>query len=283
VTLYVDEEFRERLHVSDGPPLLSARVKADMMRRLLDPAPGDDVLDLGCGPGKLALFAGSFGARVTGLDLAPFFLPRAKKEVDLCLGDVRRLPFRKGSHPRAYSLDLLEHFDLGGVSEVLLEARRVIGPSGRLFVYTHAMESSSLARFQRLVNRLAKRLGQAGLVDHEKEALRKSDHKNAIRSHEHFDALCAAAGLTVRERRYYNVVAKAVVEDLLLRLVQKRQAPKEPKEPAGAKERGEIGAPPPRPHLLLVGHALTWLLKLDVVLFSGIRTGPFFGLLEPSR
>jgi hypothetical protein len=27
--------------------------------------------------------------------------------------------------------------------------------------------------------------------------------------------------------------------------------------------------------------ALTWLLKLDVVLFGGVRTGPFFGLLRP--
>ena len=26
---------------------------------------------------------------------------------------------------------------------------------------------------------------------------------------------------------------------------------------------------------------LTWLLKLDVVLFGGVRTGPFFGLLRP--
>jgi hypothetical protein len=30
-----------------------------------------------------------------------------------------------------------------------------------------------------------------------------------------------------------------------------------------------------------VAQALTWLLKLDVVLFGGVRTGPFFGLLVP--
>ena len=53
--------------------------------------------------------------------------------------------------------------------------------------------------------------------------MRKSDHVNAIRSHEHFDALCAAAGLAVAERRYYNVVFKAVVEDLLLRLYEQRR------------------------------------------------------------
>ena len=30
-----------------------------------------------------------------------------------------------------------------------------------------------------------------------------------------------------------------------------------------------------------MARGLTWLLKLDVVLFGGIRTGPFFGLLRP--
>src|SRR6185436_16181086 len=94
------------------------------------------------------------------------------------------------------------------------------------------MESSRLARFQRGVNRLARRLGEAGLIDHEREALRKSDHRNAIRSHEHFDEMCAASGLRVAERRYYNVVVKAVVEDLLLRLWEQRKR-KQP-APAGA-------------------------------------------------
>lgn len=283
VTHYADHEFHERLHVTDGPPALSARVKADMMRRMLDPRPGDPVLDLGCGAGKLALYAGAQGARPSGVDVAPFFLPRATAEVDLVLGDLRRLPFRKGAFPRAYSLDVLEHLDEEGVREVLGEARRVAGPAGRVFVYTHAMESSRLARFQRVVNRLARRLGQAGLIDHEREALRKSDHRNAIRSHEHFEEMCAAAGLRVAERRYYNVVVKAVVEDLLLRLYEqarRRRAP--PAASAAPSHPRTIGAPPPGRSVQAVAGALTWLLKLDVVLFGGIRTGPFFGLLVPA-
>jgi ubiquinone/menaquinone biosynthesis C-methylase UbiE len=288
VTHYADHEFHERLHVTDGPPALSARVKADMMRRMLDPRPGEAVLDLGCGAGKLALYAGAQGARPAGVDVAPFFLPRAAAEVDLVLGDLRRLPFRKGSFPRAYSLDVLEHLDEDGVREVLGEARRVGGPAGRLFVYTHAMESSRLAAFQRAVNRLARRLGRAGLIDHEREAMRKSDHRNAIRSHEHFESLCAAAGLRVAERRYYNVVAKAVVEDLLLRLYEQarrsrsEERPHVPQDPPGHGAAARtIGAPPPGRALQAVAAALTWILKLDVVLFGGIRTGPFFGLLVP--
>jgi SAM-dependent methyltransferase len=276
VSQYADHEFHERLGVVDSPPFLSARVKADLMVRALGLGPEDSVLDLGCGPGKFALFAGSTGARAAGIDVAPFFLPRAQKEVDLVLGDLRRLPFRKSSFPRAYSLDVLEHLDEEGVLDVLVEARRTVGRAGRLFVYTHAMESSALARFQRGVNALARRLGRAGLIDSEREALRKSDHKNAIRSHEHFDALLARAGFRLVERRYYNVVVKAVVEDLLLRLYEQRSRRRSPGGPS-TKTRTA------RPYGRLargIGGLLTWCLKVDVVLFGGIRTGPFFGLLE---
>jgi SAM-dependent methyltransferase len=284
VTQYADHEFHERLGMTDAPPLLSARVKADMMRRMLAPGPGEPLLDLGCGAGKLALYARAHGARAAGLDIAPFFLARAVREVDFVIGDLRRMPFRRGGYPCAYSLDVLEHLDEDGVREVLIEARRTIGPLGRLFVYTHAMESSRLAAFQRAVNRLAQRLGRRGLIDHEREALRKSDHRNAIRSHEHFEALCAQAGLRVAERRYYNVFFKAVIEDLLLRLYQRSRAAA---RPAGggssAPAPGPIAGARPARLELAAGHALTWLLKLDVVLFGGVRTGPFFGLLVPFR
>jgi ubiquinone/menaquinone biosynthesis C-methylase UbiE len=292
VTQYADHEFHERLHVTDAPPVLSARVKADMMRRMLDTPDGDPVLDLGCGAGKMALYAGGRGGRAAGVDLAPFFLPRAVRDVELVQGDLRRLPFRKGSFPRAYSLDVLEHLNEDGVKEILLEARRTIGDEGRLFVYTHAMESSRLAQFQRAVNRLARRLGERGLIDHEREAMRKSDHVNAIKSHEHFDALCAASGLVVTERRYYNVVFKAVVEDLLLRLYEQRRrgGPAAQAHQADAHVPGahahaaapSVPPPPPGPVVLAIANVLTWILKLDVVLFGGIRTGPFFGLLRPA-
>jgi hypothetical protein len=228
--------------------------------------------------------------RAAGLDVAPYFLERAAKAVDLVLGDLRRLPFRKGAYPRAFSLDVLEHLTQGDLDDVLVEARRTVGADGRLFVYTHAMESSRLAGFQRAVNRLARRLGEKGLIDHEREAMRKSDHRNAIRSHEHFEELCARAGLRVSRRRYYNVVVKAVVEDLLLRLYEQARRGRG-RAPASAAD--GHGHPPPAPGTrvgarapgalaLAVARLLTWGLKLDVALFGRIRTGPFFGLLEPA-
>ena len=308
VTHYADHEFHERLGVTEAPPLLSAGVKFDWMRRLLHAYPGEPVLDLGSGAGKFALACARSGLRPTGVDVAPFFLPGAQKAVDLVVGDLRRLPFRKDSIPAAYSLDVLEHLDEAGVREVLLETRRVVGEAGRIAVYTHAMESSRLASFQRFVNRVARRLGQAGLIDHEREAMRKSDHRNPIRSHEHFDELCASAGLRVVERRYYNVVAKAVVEDLGLRLFEQLRARRRRNgaaahvhapahthahgshaaaEPNGHSQAGAatpertLGAPAPGFAMLAVGHVLTWILQLDMVLFGHVRTGPFFGLIRP--
>ena len=288
VTQYADHDFHERLGGNEAPPFLSARVKADMMLEMLHPASNEPLLDLGCGAGKLALYAGRSGARPAGLDVAPFFLDGARGGVDLVLGDLRRLPFRKHGFPAAYSLDVLEHLDESGVLEVLLEARRVLTKGGRLVVYTHAMESSRLAGFQRAVNRLARRLGERGLIDHEREALRKSDHLNAIHSHEHFDKLCGRSGLRVTERRYYNVFFKAVIEDLGLRLYQQWRAERAPskqrtvapREPAGALEDAVPERLPGRATLAVAGW-LTWLLKLDLVLFGGVRTGPFFGLLRP--
>jgi hypothetical protein len=163
----------------------------------------------------------------------------------------------------------------------------VLPADGRLFVYTHAMESSRIAGFQRAVNRLARRLGRAGLIDHEREALRKSDHVNAILSHEHFDALSASAGLRVVRRRYYNVVFKAVIEDLLLRLVQRARVRGSGRDRAHANEQshpappGFVPGPPPGRLALALAHAATLLLRLDVALFGRVRSGPFFGLLRP--
>lgn len=286
VSRYADHEFHERLRVTDAPPLLSARVKADMMRRMLRPAPGQALIDLGCGAGKMALYAGDHGAGAAGLDVAPFFLPRARQQVDLALGDLRRLPFRKGAFPGAFSLDVLEHLDEPDLRDVLVEVRRLLVPSGAFFVYTHALEPGVLAPLQRALKNLARLLGRLGLLDYEREALRKSDHKNAIRSHAHFDTLCREAGLEVSARRYYNVLLKAVVEDLLFRIYERARSRwrggAEPAHATGAPETAaaSFGAPPGRLAIAL-GRVATALLQADVLLLGGIRNGPFFATLRP--
>lgn len=289
VSHYADEEFQERLGVREGQPVLSAGVKARMVSKMLGLKRGDAVLDLGSGAGKFATHFASEGASVCGVDMAPFFLKSAIDSVSLVVGDLRRLPLRNGATARAYSLDVLEHLDESGVREVLLEARRAVSAQGRIFVYTHAMESSSIASFQRGVNTFAKRLGRMGLVDSDKEAMRKSDHINAIKSHEHFDEIAKAAGLKVEQRVYYNVFAKAVIEDLALKMFEERNRKKAASSGsasgAGEKDKADsshiVGRPAPSASARFLARGLTEVLMLDVAFFGKVRTGPFFGVLAP--
>jgi SAM-dependent methyltransferase len=65
---------------------------------------GQRVLDVGCGTGVVSLCCARLGARVTGLDLTPELLVRAREnsaiagvEVDWREGDVEALPFEDGS------------------------------------------------------------------------------------------------------------------------------------------------------------------------------------------
>jgi len=61
---------------------------------------GDGVLDVGCGTGVVAVTAARLGAMVTGLDLTPELLERARENatianvsIDFHEGDVEKLPF----------------------------------------------------------------------------------------------------------------------------------------------------------------------------------------------
>jgi arsenite methyltransferase len=104
-------------------------------------APGDDVLDIGCGAGTDTLVAAQMVApagRVIGIDMTPEMLSRARAasaemeagNVDFVEGDVERLPFAAQSFDIAISngvIDLLADKDA-----VFSEIYRVLRPGGRL-------------------------------------------------------------------------------------------------------------------------------------------------------
>ena len=290
LTEYAEEEFHHR----EGPlrpPLLSARVKIDQMSQMLALSPADRVLDIGGGNGRAAFFKRPNVGQMVAIDAGDHFAPEALESVDLSRGDIRRLPFRSSSFDKSYSLDVLEHLTEEGVRAMLAEARRVLKPGGQLFVYSHVMMSSKLASFQRGVNRLVRGLDRHGLVDNKPEQERKSDHLNALTSYDLLERLVEDAGFRIEGIRYYNVVFKAVIEDLLLPIVEhnfyKKRSSKTLPNAAGEGADEETASSNARPNVGRWAHGpltlATALMKLDVKLFGGIRTGPFFLLLRASE
>jgi SAM-dependent methyltransferase len=83
-----------------GPLELITTAPAAQLVRFARVRAGDGVLDVGCGTGVVAVTAARLGARVTGLDLTPELLERARENatlaqvsIDFHEGDVEQLPF----------------------------------------------------------------------------------------------------------------------------------------------------------------------------------------------
>lgn len=112
--------------------------ETDLLWRLLELAPGQEVLDLACGHGRLANRLAARGARVTGLDSSAVFLDRARAEagalaVDYHLGDMRELPEWTGRFDAVVNwFTAFGYFDDMDNRRVLTEIARVLKPGGRL-------------------------------------------------------------------------------------------------------------------------------------------------------
>lgn len=102
-----------------------------------DPA-GLDVLDLGCGTGRHALWLAAAGAKVTAVDFSQGMLDEAKNKpgadaIEFMQHDLHEsLPLADGSFDLLVSGLVLEH--LHDLPAFFAEAKRVLRPSGRAVV-----------------------------------------------------------------------------------------------------------------------------------------------------
>jgi len=96
--------------------------------------PGERVLDLGCGAGRFVAALRDAGAVPVGVELAPAALERASRNApgaDLRLTGVDgSLPLEHRSVDLVWCSEVLEH--VADTAHLLLEARRVLRPGGRL-------------------------------------------------------------------------------------------------------------------------------------------------------
>lgn len=285
-TKYLDEALhQDARHETVSPPLLGSRIRFDMLRAFLAPGPGDRIIDLGCGSGRTLVWNADTGALLVGIDISPFFSRDALARSNLVLGDLRQSPLRDGAFTKAWSLDVLEHLSPDALRGMLAEAHRVLADDGALFVYTHVRKNGWPAAGVRLVNRFAHLCERIGLIDLRQERLRKSDHLNPIADHDELRRVTAACGFRIERVTYYTPVIGAFVENVLVRMAEHAMARRaRPGSDDGAAVRQARTAAQAtlsrRGWAFRALVAVSWVMKLDLLLFGRIKSGPFFALLR---
>lgn len=101
-----------------------------LLEKLLSPAPGESLLDIGCGTGYFTRWFARRGLAVTGVDADPEMLRFAETRADagerFVLGDARALPFPDRSFDLCVSVTALCFIaeQVEALSEMLRVARR---------------------------------------------------------------------------------------------------------------------------------------------------------------
>jgi ubiquinone/menaquinone biosynthesis C-methylase UbiE len=173
--------------------LHTARTDADILRLIRDAArigPASRVLDVACGPGLVALHLAEAAGQVTGLDLTPAMLDKARElqrqrglaNLSWDLGRADALPYPDASFDAVVTRFSFHH--MMDPARALAEMGRVCRPGGRVVVcdvYTTTLEQA--AEYDRL------------------ERLRDPSHVHALRLEE-LRALVADAGLDDRTEAF---------------------------------------------------------------------------------
>jgi hypothetical protein len=207
--------------------------------------------------------------------------------VDLVQGDARALPFAPRTFDGAYSVDVFEHLDLGGVRDHLSEVRRVIRRSGAYFCFSNTRERSWLNRLIDPGRRAAESLHRVGLVDRSRDYLRKGDHVKAVETTDALYDEFGQAGMAITRLWYLNPVLATYVETIgmamLEQILTRRNTLASPRtmrhdQPPAPSVRDSAASKLPVRVALRIATAL---LMADVAFFRRVRTGPFFLLARP--
>lgn len=133
----VDQFTRQAVPFSTAPGIRD-RAALQLLVDASGVTAGEGVLDVACGPGLvLRAFAGR-AAQVTGIDVTPAMITRAREllsdfsNVSLDIGDVLPLPYRDAQFDVVVSRYAFHHFT--DPRAVLGEMRRVCKPGGRVVV-----------------------------------------------------------------------------------------------------------------------------------------------------
>ena len=270
---------------SVAPPLLSAAVRNNMLRKFLAPTRDDIVLDLGCGSGRFAMWNLDSGAHFIGVDTVTFFAAESRASLDLVVGELRNLPFADGAISKAYAIDVVEHLSPESLDSMLREIHRVLKPGGSVFIYTHVMQLSPFAPLLAGISKVSRAVERVGLADLTVDRLRPTDHLNPLASRTHLDEVAVRNGFRVERFRYYTPILSRVAESVVVPIAAHwfaRRRSRTAGVDSAALREARLDAKRTLARRGVMYRALqvmTSIVMLDVRLLGRVRSGPFFGLL----
>ena len=142
-----DAAYYEGLHPHHwfkNPARKYAERDRDVLR-VVEPGPGDLVVELGSARGDVSFLLSRHCREVVGVDAAPEAIAMAEAErirrgisnVRWLEADVAAVPaIGDGSVDAVAAIDLVEHIDDPTLRAMLRECRRILKPGGRLGIYT---------------------------------------------------------------------------------------------------------------------------------------------------
>ena len=117
------------------------------------PAPGDKILDIGCGPADVLNYLPA--VNYTGLDISPEYICSAKKRFGskgrFCCGDagLAMIEGEQGTFDLVLATGVIHHLDDAQAARIFDLARLVLRPTGRLVTFDgcYVPQQSRIARW----------------------------------------------------------------------------------------------------------------------------------------
>lgn len=134
------ERFSRTAEQFATSPVIQESSQVDSLLHLAAPSPGDLLLDVACGPGRLLTTFAPHVRRAVGVDLTPEMLAIAGRQSiagggpapGLVRGEGERLPFRDGAFTLVTTTLAIHHY--GDPRRVVAEMVRVCRTGGRIGV-----------------------------------------------------------------------------------------------------------------------------------------------------
>jgi SAM-dependent methyltransferase len=179
----IDQFTKQAIPFSQKSQLSSEEI-LELMVEACGVTPQDTVLDVACGPGLTACAFAKAAARVTGIDITPAMIERAKaRQAEMGLtnltwrvGDILSLPFPDASFSLVATRYSFHH--LLDPRAALAEMKRVCEPGGRVMVMDAAPELNKADAYNRMeklrdpshvrampAEELSQMAREAGLID----------------------------------------------------------------------------------------------------------------------